>query len=266
MDDLSITIRELTAHVANVSSKVDGPQPELTSSLYILQDSLNKLIALLNSKVVDVTLKDPDSANEITTFVQTCKTMSDRLTTIPKNEVKAECGKLTELLTIVKTMRLNFEKYCSGLIDYQHILGVTSQHIEQVITENEMDPGPEVQVMVQLMSEVHISVNSLGRVLPEPHKQPAVWLTECFGLIDGIDKIVVKLNGSSTSNALVNECLKNYGKTFARQLTQLKFLCCCYGFGVSVSSYEYISFATILKDLAYMLSPILLKVKEGDKK
>jgi len=70
MDDLSITMREVTSHVANVNLKVDGPQPELTSSLFFLQDSLNKLNSLLQSKAADVFIKDQNAANEIITLSQ----------------------------------------------------------------------------------------------------------------------------------------------------------------------------------------------------
>jgi len=170
------------------------------------------------------------------------------------------------MLTQLKNIRVNFESHCTGLMDYEQILGATADQINLIIMENEMDPNQNMQIMVQLISEISLQINTLGSLLYEPHKQPGVWLGECRNIVEGIEKIVARLNDPQTSNTLVNECLKNYGKTYARQLTQFKFLCCCYGFGISVSSYEYVSFATILKDFAFILSPVVSKLKEGDKK
>jgi len=119
--------------------------------------------------------------------------------------------------------------------------------------------------MVQLMNDFANSVNSLDSVISQPYKQPSAWIAECVKLITDMEKITAKLNDSNTSNPLLNESLKNFGKTYTRQLSQFKFLCCAYGFGVEVTSYENVSFATILKDFSFLLSPITIRMKDLDK-
>jgi len=264
MDDLSITCREVAVNVTNVTSKVDSnaPQQDITSGLYVLQDSVNKLRTLIDSKCIDVDQKDQNMGNELTTIMLTCDEISPKLNNTPPGEIKEECTKINDLLNQIKTMRPNFEQVIKCQLDVENILGSTSQHINQVISENELDPNQNMQIMIQIISDICLAINSLANVLDQPHKQPSVWLTECGAIIEGIDKVIGRLNGASTNNSLLNDSLKSYGKTLARLLTQFKFLCCVYGFGIGVSSYENISFALLLKDFAYLLTPIVNKLKE----
>jgi len=263
MDELSLSMTEVNKNLNIVGTKVDSdvPEQELSSCVYMLNDSLLKLIFLLSSRLVDIAGKDDDVCGNIAGLLTIFDSVTSRLTLLPKNELKEECVRMTDLMNQVRDIRPTIEQLVLGHVDYERIITAIYQHINNIIVENEMDPEQNMQIMVQLISELSLEIEQLAPLVFQPYKQPTRWSESCAGIVDGIESFLKKINSLSTSNHNFNEALKIYAKTLARILTQLKLLCCSYGLGISIISYEHINFTSMLKDFAFLITPIFVHLK-----